>query len=280
MLQLVLGRGSDRNAAQMTHSKHAMRRRGRTRQPCVPYRSVFQMCPNVHLRLIPCLWILTYLLPYAVCAPVDDECWNCLAERSSRFLASDPVIKSLNTGSPHEISAGLTLLSARIFDHATIEPHSNCRDVCGERLQPLLLGEYFEVSARAIMKCALRSLNEPAVAYVLRAHSLRLMLAALRMRKPFIRPQTHRGFYRDAFVYLGPPHEMDLRGKRGAGNWAEFKLSLQVVLPSHSCLPPLFHGDAIIAAFEVLLAFCSPCFVGHSARRIQRYCEERVAKCR
>ena len=147
----------------------------------MPYSSMFQMGPNVYLGLRTCVWILACLLQHAVCVPVDDACWDCLAERSSYFFASDPLIKSLSTGNPQDISAGLALLSTRIFDQATVEQYSNCRVACGERLQPLLFGEVFEISARAIMKCALRSLNVPTIAYSLRAHSLRLMLAALRI---------------------------------------------------------------------------------------------------
>ncbi len=175
--------------------------------------------------------ILSSLLQLTLCSPVDYSCWDCLAERSSISLASSPVIKGLTFCNPKNASAALALLSIHNFD-ASVEYHySSCGVFCGELLHPLLWGELFEVSARAIMKCALRSLSVPAVAYSLRSYSLRCMLAALRLRKPLIAtPPASGALFSDAFVYMGPPHNLDLRGKRGLGNWAEFKLSLQVVV--------------------------------------------------
>ncbi len=238
--------------------------------------------PNAHVGPLICLiCILGCLLQNAMCAPVDDSCWDCLAERSSLFTASDPVLNSLTNCNYHNFSADMALLSTHNFDSAFLDQYSICRVFCGDGLQPLLLGEAFDVSARAIMKCALRSLNKPSVAYLLRAHSLRCMLVALRVRRPHIRPLATPAFYRDAVVYLGPPHQTDLRGKRGLGNWAEFKLSLQVA--SFGCLLLAFfvcNCNVDLAAFEVLLAVCSPGIARDSARIIQRCGQARVAKCR
>ena len=192
---------------------------------------------KMHIGPLVRIWTIPCLLQLALCSPVLDSCWDCLSERNSISLASDPVIKGLTFCNPQNVSAALALLSIRNFDASVFEHYSSCRVFCGEQLYPLLLGEIFEVSARAIMKCALRSLSAPAVAYSLRAYSLRCMLAALRVRRPFIATHSYRGNYSDAFVYMGPPHNLDLRGKRGAGNWAEFKLSLQVVSLPFMLLP-------------------------------------------
>jgi hypothetical protein len=195
---------------------------------------------KMHIGPLVRIWTIPCLLQLALCSPVLDSCWDCLSERNSISLASDPVIKGLTFCNPQNVSAALALLSIRNFDASVFEHYSSCRVFCGEQLYPLLLGEIFEVSARAIMKCALRSLSAPAVAYSLRAYSLRCMLAALRVRKPYISSPAIGRFFSDAVVYMGPPHNLDLRGKRGPGNWAEFKLSLQVVL----------------AVFCVMLLFC------------------------
>jgi hypothetical protein len=193
--------------------------------------------------IVPLLiWTLANLLQTAFCAPAVESCWDCLAQRSSQFLANDDVIKSLVQCNPQNASAAVALSSFRMFGERVAEErfaswYSSCLVLCGAQLQPLLLGEALDVSARAIMKCALRSLSMSAIAYSLRATSLRCMLAALRVRRPFIATHSYRGNYSDAFVYMGPPHNLDLRGKRGAGNWAEFKLSLQVVSLPFMLLP-------------------------------------------
>jgi hypothetical protein len=201
---------------------------------------LFRACPNMHLGPLIRIWIMScVLLRAAVCMPVGESCWDCLAERSSRVLVEHPAVKGLTLCSPQSASAGMNLLSVHTFHEAVFQHYSPCRAVCGRSLKPLVWGEIFEISARAIMKCALRTLSAPAVAYSLRAHSLRCMLIALRLRKPHIQILEHRaGLYRDAVVYLGPPRTKDLRGKRGPGNWAEFKLSLQVVLLMCICLTP------------------------------------------
>jgi len=197
--------------------------------------------------LVPLIiWALTNLLPTNFCAPVVESCWDCLALRSSYFSANDDVIKSLSQCNPQNASAAVALFSSRMFDETVAEHYSSCLDVCGAQLQPLFLGEVLDVSARAIMKCALRSLSVSAIAYSLRASSLRCMLAALRVRRPFIATPSYRGIHSDAFVYMGPPHHLDLRGKRGVGNWAEFKLSLQVIVLLLHCA---------VVACDVTIAF-------------------------
>jgi hypothetical protein len=175
------------------------------------------------------MWIFCSLLQLITCGPAEEICWSCLSERSSRILASDPSIQNLTLCNPGKSSAALASVSVLTFDIAAIETgYSTCSTHCGPMMWPLVFGEVFEVSARAIMKCALRSLGVPAVAYSLRAKALRCMLVALRLRKPFLKIPTESGSHRDVVVYMGPPHQEDLRGKRGPGNWAEFKLSLQV----------------------------------------------------
>ncbi len=183
------------------------------------------------MRLI--LVLLACLLNNAVCTNVDEICWDCLADRSSYILASHPALKNLTNCNPQNISAEMAFLSTRSFNQSFFGQYTNCQVFCGDKLNALLLGEFFDVSSRAIMKCALRSLSAPAVAYWLRACSLRCMLVALRVRRPHTQTPASSAMHRDAFVYLGPPHKVDLRGKRGAGNWAEFKLSLQVALLLH-----------------------------------------------
>lgn len=178
------------------------------------------------------IWVLivSCTMQLTCCSPVAESCWDCLADRSSISLANDPAIKGLTFCNPKNASAALAFFSVHKFATSADEHYSSCREFCGELLRPLFWGEIFELSARSVMKCALRSLSTPNVAYLLRSYSLRCMLAALRMRRPHIANPTSAAFFSDAFVYMGPPHKSDLRGKRGLGNWAEFKLSLQVVV--------------------------------------------------
>jgi hypothetical protein len=196
------------------------------------WRLVNMLNARLKMHIGPLMRMLTVfcMLRLTFCSPVSDSCWDCLAEISSISLASDPVVKGLTSCNPKNASTALAFLSTHGFAASVHDHYSSCRVVCGQMLDTLLWGEIFELSARAIMKCALRSLSAPTVAYSLRSHSLRCMLAALRVRKPHISITASRTVFNDAFVYMGPPHKSDLRGKRGPGNWAEFKLSLQVVV--------------------------------------------------